>query len=174
MRASQYITNFIVIMAIALVLPVQASNVLPGYSLKYDPSRDPFKDGLDAIKLAQQSNRRILIEVGGEWCKWCHILDNFLDKNPDIKQRLHKTFVMLKINVSDKNDNKKFLQAFPKPLGYPHMYVTESNGDILWSKDTADFLVKGQYSRQQFTEFFDRWEIKQELSYTQKSIKAQH
>jgi thiol:disulfide interchange protein len=164
MRALPYIIGLII--AIALILPVQASNSLPEYSLKYSPSRDPFKDGLDAIKLAQQSNRRILIEVGGEWCKWCHLLDDFLDKNSDIKQRLHNTFVLLKINVSDANDNQQFLQAFPQPLGYPHMYVTEKNGDILWSKDTADFLNEGRYSRQKFTEFFDRWEIKQELKDT--------
>ena len=140
------------------------ANTLPAYSLKYDPSRDPFKDGAHAINLAKESNRRVLIEVGGEWCKWCHILDEFLDKNPDIKQRLHSTFVMLKINVSDANDNNAFLKAFPKPLGYPHMYVTEKNGNILWSKDTADFLVNGQYSRKQFTEFFNRWEISNTLS----------
>lgn len=134
-----------------------AVNALPEYSTSYDPGRDPFKDGAAAIKLAKQSNRRILIEVGGEWCSWCHILDGFLDKNPDIYNRLHETFVMLKVNVSDANDNSQFLKAFPKVLGYPHMYITENNGDILWSKDTADFLVDGQHSRQQFTDFLNRW-----------------
>ena len=64
---------------------------------------------------------------------------------------------MLKVNVSDENDNSEFLKAFPKPLGYPHMYVTEKNGSVLWSKDTADFLVNGSYSRDRFNTFFDRW-----------------
>lgn len=141
-----------------------AANALPEYSTAYDPARDPFKDGADAVKRAKESNRRVLIEVGGEWCKWCHVLDDFLDKNPDIKQRLHETFVMLKVNVSDTNDNSQFLKAFPAPLGYPHMYVTESNGDILKSKDTADFLIKGQYSRNQFSSFFNRWSIDKKLS----------
>jgi len=151
-------------LSILLTLPAQATSSLPDYSVKYDPARDPFKDGANAIKLARESNRRVLIEVGGAWCKWCNILDDFLDKNPDIKQRLHNTFVMLKINVSDANNNSEFLKTFPKPLGYPHMYVTEKNGDILWSKDTADFLVNGKYSVEQFTKFFDRWEIKNKLT----------
>ena len=160
------------ILVMTLALPAQATDSLPEFSLKYDPSRDPFKDGVEAIKLAKQSNRRVLIEVGGEWCKWCHILDDFLDSNADIKDRLHKTFVMLKVNVSDANDNQRFLKSFPSPLGYPHMYVTEKNGDILWSKDTADFLVKGQYSRQQFSRFFDRWEINKKLSQINKSSRT--
>ncbi len=134
-----------------------ATDELPQYSVKYDPQRDPFKDGIAAIKLATETQRRILIEVGGDWCKWCHILDDFLDKNPDIKSRLHKTFVMLKVNVSDENDNSEFLKAFPKTLGYPHMYITEKDGRVLWSKDTAEFLVKGKYSRERFNAFFDRW-----------------
>lgn len=155
---------FALLISLSFCLPLQASNTLPEYSLKYNPQRDPFIDGAAAIKLAGQTNRRVLIEVGGEWCKWCHILDDFLDKNPDIKQRLHDTFVLLKINVSDANDNNQFLKAFPKPLGYPHMYVTETDGSILWSKDTADFLINGQYSRQQFSDFFNRWSVKKETA----------
>lgn len=138
---------------------LQSANELPEYSTQYDPARDPFEDGRNAIKLASETNRRVLIELGGDWCKWCHVLDRFLDSNPDIKQRLHDTFVMLKVNVSDANGNDEFLKAFPKPLGYPHMYVTEKNGKVLWSKDTAEFLVKGSYSRERFTEFFNQWAI---------------
>ncbi len=132
---------------------------LPEYSTTYDPSRDAFKDGAAAIELATRTSRRILIELGGDWCKWCHEMDAFFDQNPDIKQQLHETFVMLKVNVSDSNDNADFLKAFPKPLGYPHMYVAEYNGKVLWSQDTADFLNNGKYSRDTFMDFFKRWRI---------------
>ena len=135
---------------------------LPEYSLKYDPARDPFKDGHSAIQLAKATQRRILIEVGGDWCKWCHLMDRFFDDNPDIKTTMHQTFVMLKINVSDANANKQFLSSFPKPPGYPHMYVSDTDGSVLLSKDTADFLVDGKYSKQKFIEFSRHWAIKHE------------
>ena len=86
-------------------------------------------------------------------------MDAFFDKNPDIKRKLHETFVMLKINVSDANSNEEFLKSFPKPLGYPHMYVSEYNGSVLWSQDTAEFLKDGQYTRDSFLTFFERWNI---------------
>lgn len=130
---------------------------LPAFSINYDPERDAFKDGRAAIELAKSTQRHVLIEVGGDWCKWCHVLDRFLEQNPDIRTRLHETFVILKVNVSDANDNAAFLAAFPRPLGYPHMYVADKNGSILLSKDTADFLSQGQYSRQRFHEFFEQW-----------------
>ena len=158
------------IFASLLIFPLlsqAAPSALPAYSTHYDPKRDAFADGRAAIALAQQSHRRVLIEVGGEWCSWCHRLDDFLDKNPDIKQQLHDNFVFLKINVSDENDNSKFLSAFPKPLGYPHMYVAEQNGDILWSKDTADFISNGQYARENFLRFIERWKLKPQTKVSQ-------
>jgi len=131
---------------------------LPAYSTHYDPGRDPFADGHAAIRLAQQTGRRVLIELGGDWCKWCHVLDDFLASNADVNARLHQTFVMLKVNVSDANDNHEFLAAFPRPLGYPHMYIADNNGRLLKSQDTGEFLQNGRYSRQRFMAFFDAWQ----------------
>jgi len=149
-----------------LITPFGASaaltdtHLLPKYSTHYDIKQDAFKDGAAAVSLATSTNRRILIELGGDWCSWCKKMDAFLDANPDIKQKLHETFVMLKINVSDENDNAEFLKPFPKPLGYPHMYVSEYNGSVLWSQDTAEFLKDGKYTREAFLAFFKRWNIK--------------
>jgi len=148
---------FISIAPSSVLLAQTEPDKLPEYSIHYDPQRDPYQDGHAAIKLAEATNRHVLIEVGGDWCRWCHVLDRFLEQNPDIKQKLHRTFVILKVNVSDANDNNQFLAAFPKPLGYPHMYIAEKNGNILLSKDTADFLLDGKYSRQQFLVFFSQW-----------------
>lgn len=137
-------------------------NLLPDYSQNYDAKRDPFKDGHDAIALAQKTHRRILIEVGGNWCKWCHVMDRFFTNNPDIHSKLHQAFVILKINVSDENDNQAFLSSFPRPLGYPHMYISETNGELLASKDTAEFMADGKYSRQKFLQFINHWAIKKD------------
>ncbi len=150
---------------LSLLLPVSLSAsplsaALPTYSTQYDIQQDAFKDGAAAVELASRTNRRILIELGGDWCTWCKKMDVFFDNNPDIRQKLHETFVMLKINVSNENNNAEFLKAFPKPLGYPHMYVSEYDGSILWSQDTAEFLKNGQYSREYFLTFFERWDIK--------------
>ncbi len=157
--------TLILLLAIPLCAPLQAAETaqsLPRYSTQFDEGRDPFKDGAAAIELASQTNRRILIDLGGDWCVWCHKMDAFFDANPDLKQRLHQTFVLLKINVSDDNPNSEFLQTFPKPLGYPHMYVSDKNGSVLWSQDTAEFLKNGQYNREAFVRFFDRWQLHNE------------
>lgn len=138
------------------VAAVQYAN-LPAYSRVYDPARDPFTDGRAAIKNAKATKRRILIEVGGNWCSWCHRLDRFIRTNKDIERKLHETFVILKVNISDKNDNHEFMSSLAKPLGYPHMYIAESDGRVVYSQDTAEFLYQGKYSKQYFLDFLEKW-----------------
>lgn len=136
---------------------LSAKSELPVYSYKYDPARDAIADGIAAIELAKRTHRRVLIEVGGDWCSWCHRLDRFLEKNTDIKQALHRHFVLLKVNYSDENYNEAFLKVFPPPLGYPHMYITDAKGVILYSKDTSELVEQSQYSRKQFLSFLNKW-----------------
>ncbi len=130
----------------------------PMYSQIYDASRNPNADGRAALKLAAQTNRKVLIEVGGNWCSWCYALNQFIKKHPELESRLHQTFVVLKVSISDENDNAEFLAAFPPANGYPHMYVTDSSGNILYSQDTANFRENKKYSVARFMAFFDHWQ----------------
>lgn len=135
---------------------------LPVYSTTFDDSRDPFKDAVSAIKLAEQTDRNVLIKIGGNWCTWCKKIDSFLEANPDIKTKLHSTFVLLKVNVSDSNENEAFMRGLPPVMGYPHMYVSTNTGKVILSKDTAEFLSdddSGQYSRQQWLSFIEQWQM---------------
>ena len=135
----------------------QLSEDLPVYSRVYDASRNPNADGRAALKLAKETNRKVLIELGGDWCSWCFVLDRFIKDHPKVESRLHQTFVVLKVNISDENENVEFIAAFPSAHGYPHMYVTDSDGNILSSQDTAEFRENKKYSEARFMIFFDRW-----------------
>ncbi len=146
---------------LAAAFNVQASQLpgeLPVYSRIYDASRNPNVDGRDALKLAKETNRKVLIEVGGDWCSWCFVLDRFIKDNSRLESRLHQIFVVLKVNISEKNDNSEFMAVFPPAQGYPHMYVTDSSGNILSSQDTADFRENNNYSEVRFMDFIDHWQ----------------
>ena len=65
---------------------------------KYDPKRDAETDIKEAVLEAQRTRKRVLVDVGGEWCIWCHILDKFFDQNPELLQYRERNFVMVKIN----------------------------------------------------------------------------
>ncbi len=143
--------------AASMVYASRLSNDLPVYSQVYDANRNPFADGRDALQRAKHTQRKVLIEVGGDWCSWCHVLDAFIKQHPEVAAGLYETFVVLKVNISESNDNAEFMRAFPPAQGYPHMYITDSSGNILHSQDTAEFRENRQYSKRRFMIFLERW-----------------
>jgi len=153
--------TLIIISFFVLVPSVKASNNinidLPQYSKTYDDQRNPFNDAIDALALAKNSNRQVLIEIGGNWCSWCHKMDVFLNSNPEVYQALHSNYVLLKVNVSDTNENEAFMKGLPPVLGYPHMYISNAEGKTLLSKDTAELLSDDNYSKAYWLAFLDKW-----------------
>ncbi|MDH5394355.1 MAG: thioredoxin family protein [Gammaproteobacteria bacterium] len=133
----------------------------PVYSQVYSAGSNPFEDGRKALALAKDTDRRVLIEVGGEWCQFCHRLDRFIQNNEDVAARFYNAFVVLKVNYSDENKNTKFLSAFSGINGYPHIFITENNGKVLHSTGPAELSENGKHSRQKFFDFIDRWQLKQ-------------
>ena len=133
---------------------------LPEYSKVYDEKRDPFSDANAALALAKKTNRNVLIEIGGNWCTWCHKMDAFLEENPDVYKELHSKYVLLKISVSDANENESFMKSLPPVLGYPHMYVSTASGKMLLSKDTAELQDSNGYSTEYWLAFLQQWQSK--------------
>ena len=127
---------------------------------KYDPKRDADADLNAAISEATRDGKHILVKVGGEWCKWCHIMDKFFDNNAALESARRASFVTLKVNYSRDNKNEKFLSRYPKITGYPHLFVLDKNGKLLHSQNT-DTLESGEsYDVKVMSEFIARWSPK--------------
>lgn len=104
---------------------------------KFDPQRDAAKDVRTAAALAKAQGKRVMVDVGGEWCKWCHFLDKFIAAEPEVKAALDKNFVWVKVNWSPDNKNVALLSQWPKIKGYPHLFVLDGDGKLLHSQDTG-------------------------------------
>jgi thioredoxin-related protein len=127
--------------------------VLPSF----DPSRNAAKDIKTAIAEAKKTNKRIYVDVGGEWCIWCHRIDEFYQTHKDLYSYLKKHYVFVKINYSKENKNEKVLSHYPKIEGYPHVFILDKNGKLLKSKDTGE-LEKGKgYDYNKFKVFLKKW-----------------
>jgi len=103
----------------------------------YDVHRDPAKDLKAAIAEAHRTDRNILLDVGGDWCKWCHYMDKFFDDHSDLKELRDKNFVVMYVNFSEQNKNEKFLAKYPEPTGFPHLYVLNADGKLIQSQNTG-------------------------------------
>ncbi|MBA2621841.1 MAG: thioredoxin family protein [Acidobacteria bacterium] len=139
-----------------------ADKVQTAQRLKFDPTRNPNDDLQAAILLAKKEHKRIILDVGGEWCGWCHEMDAFIERNRELKKLRDENYVWLKINFSEENENREFLAAYPQIKGYPHLYILEADGKFIFSKDTSE-LEDGvkSYNLKKFTDFLTQYAPRQ-------------
>jgi thioredoxin-related protein len=127
---------------------------------KFDPSRNPADDVAEAVEEAERTDKRIILDVGGDWCIWCHRLDDFINKNDEINSLLHKNFIVVKINFSKENKNEDFLSQYPQITGYPHLYVLDKDGEFLHSQNTGELEEDKGYSKEKMISFLKKWASK--------------
>src|SRR5205085_1417883 len=110
-----------------------------------------------AVAEAKRTHRRILLEVGGDWCIWCHRLEEFFEAHSDLTAGRDAAFVTVKVNFSDESKNEAFLSKYPTIPGYPHIFVLESDGTLLHSQDTGELEAGKSYDHSKLMAFLERW-----------------
>ena len=140
--------------------PVPASAAIDDglyLSRAYSETADPAEDLARAVRAATAANKRILIEVGGDWCVWCHILDAYLNNTPKVRSAYLQSFVVMKVNWSPANKNAAFLDKYPARAGYPHFFILETDGTFLASQDTGKLEKGDSYDRGKMLAFAKAW-----------------
>jgi thiol:disulfide interchange protein len=122
---------------------------------KYDPRRDPEKDLAAAEAEAKTSNRNIIVIVGGDWCSWCHIMDDFFHEHRDVTALREKNYVLMKLNMSQENPNRDFLSRFPRIHGYPHIFILDADGKLVQSQPTNVLEDGHSYNVKRFKKFLE-------------------
>jgi thiol:disulfide interchange protein len=112
----------------ALLSQLVVAQALP---TRFDPQRDAVKDLMIAQNLAKATGRRVLVDVGGEWCGWCRMLDRFIASQPQISRFIDKHYVWVKVNYSAENKNTAVLSKWPMIRGYPYLLVLDGVGRLL-------------------------------------------
>ena len=139
-----------------LPLAVSSANAadLPA---KFDPSRDAAADIAYATSLAKEQGKRVIVDVGGEWCVWCHIMDRFIAATPDVRALIDAQYVWVKVNFSRENENAALLGRWPKVEGYPHLFVLDAGGKVLHSQDTGKLEAGKSYDKRKFLDMLRKW-----------------
>ncbi len=122
----------------------------------YDLPRDPEQDLKTTIEQTLAEDKRILLEVGEEWCSWCKALDCYVHGNRAVNSALKRGFLIMKVNFSQENRNADFLSVYPTIPGYPHLFVLDSDGTFLYSQGTAKLEQDRSYNQDAFLAFLEK------------------
>ena len=124
---------------------------------QFDPARDAASDVAHAVALAKASGKRVIVDVGGEWCTWCHIMDRFIEANDDVRALIDANYVWVKVNVSKENRNEALLGRWPRIRGYPHLFVLDARGALVHSQNTSALEAGKGYDKQRFLAMLRAW-----------------
>jgi thiol:disulfide interchange protein len=119
----------------------------------FDPARDGAADVAYALSLAKAQGKRVIVDVGGEWCTWCHVMDRFIAANDDVRGAIDAHYVWVKVNFSKQNENRALLARWPKVAGYPHLFVLDAGGILVLSQDTEALEAGRTYDKTRFLAF---------------------
>ena len=142
---------------VTLLLLVGAAATAAGLADRFDPARDPAKDVAAAVAQARDEGKRVLVDVGGEWCSWCHIMDRFFAADDEAREMRDRGFVVVKVNYSPQNKNQAFLSRYPRIAVYPHLFVLGPDGKLLHSQDTGELEAGKGYDRDKMLGFLRNW-----------------
>jgi len=147
-----------ILAAAALALCAAAAPAQQKKDIGYDAQANAFEQLEAAAAKADAEDKLLLVISGGDWCKWCHYLAAFLDREAALDADLHRVFVVQKVYVGDENMNKEFFATLPKAAGAPHFWVLSQKGELLASQDTLP-LEDGDksYDRAKFAAFIEQW-----------------
>jgi len=125
--------------------------------LEYDPGRDAVRDVQDAVLEANRTGRNVFIQVGGEWCGWCHRLDRLFQQQPPLTRLRDENYVTVLVNFSDENRNKQLLNRLPEVSGYPHFFILDRHGSLLAAKSVYNLEQGKGYNPELIEQFLRTW-----------------
>ncbi len=127
--------SFLFIVALLCAVAPAAAQ---GLQSRFDPQRDAAADVAAAVARAVAEGRNVIVDVGGEWCAWCHVMDRFIAAHDGVRSLIEAEFVWVKVNFSPANRNEALLSRWPAIPGYPHLFVLDGTGRVVRSQPSAE------------------------------------
>ena len=111
-----------------------------------------------ALRSAAATQRRVILDFGGNWCTDCHVLDGYFH-DPANRALLDAHFVLVHVNVGRLDQNLDIAERYEIPLkrGVPALAVLDSGGRLLYSQKTGEFEAMRGMQSGAVTEFLRQW-----------------
>ena len=126
----------------------------------YHPEANAAKDVAAAIKKAKAEHKFVLIQGGGNWCKWCIEFARLATTDPKIDSVMKASFVWYHLNYSKENENKAmfFKLGYPQRFGYPVFIILNEKGERIHTQN-SEYLENGKtsYDPMKVQSFLEMW-----------------
>ncbi|MCC6384596.1 MAG: thioredoxin family protein [Bacteroidia bacterium] len=148
---------FLVLIVTSIALPVFGQQKR---ELLYNPEANGVTELATAVSKAAAENKHVLIQIGGNWCKWCYRFHDFIKSHPALDSLMTADFVVMHLNYSKENKNLEILSAlgYPQRFGFPVFVIVDMNGERIHTQSSW-FLEDGKesYDVEKVAAFLKDW-----------------
>jgi thiol:disulfide interchange protein len=140
LRTRRYLAAFTFALAAgAGVLPLPASCGDAAAVTRYDAARDAAGDIDRALVAARAGGRRVLLNIGGDWCKDCRELDALFAADPALAALRDRRYIPVKVFVGSENRNEAVLARYPKLDWVPTLIELDTGGRMIRLSPSTEF-----------------------------------
>lgn len=134
------------LLAAVALLAVTALQAAPEYPKRGPDIYDTQADGTAAIAAAvakaKAERKHVLLDLGANWCVWCHRLHHLFETDATVGAALREDYVLVLVDVNHR-DGKKRNDAVnekygdPVAQGLPVLLVLDGDGQLLVTQETG-------------------------------------
>ena len=124
----------------------------------YDTRADADAALAATIARAKASGKRVLIDLGGNWCTDCRILAAVMEL-PELKAFVAKHYEVVEIDVGRMNKNMQIPARYgiTKLDGVPTVLIVETDGTLINATNSADLADARSMNPQGIANWLARW-----------------
>ncbi len=97
---------------------------------------DWYPWGPEPFARARQEDKPLLLDVGGAWCHWCHVLDHESYEEPQTAEIINKHFIAIKVDRDERPDvdarYQHAVQAIAGQGGWPLTAFLTPDGKVFF------------------------------------------
>ena len=125
----------------------------------YNPGADAKAEIYEAVAQADSLGKNVLLQIGGNWCKWCLRFNKFCSEDSVIDTLIHNNFVVVHLNYSPENYNLDILKTldFPQRFGFPVFVILDNKGKRIHTQDSGLLESGDGYDRTKVISFLRNW-----------------
>ncbi len=155
---SFYAMGFFLILAYSS----QESKESPESPKLYDPERNAMAEIDSAVYKAGTGNKHVIVQIGGNWCKWCIRLHQFIESHHQLDSIINTDYILVRVNYSQENNNPEAMARleFPDRFGFPVLVILDGKGNRLHTQDTYFLEQEDGYNEEKIKRFLLNWNMK--------------
>ena len=129
------------------------------------PLPTPYDENADAeaalaatIARAKANGKRVLIDLGGNWCTDCRILAAVMEL-PELKTFVAKHYEVVVVDVGRMTRNLQIPSRYgvTKLVGVPTVLIVEPSGKLINATNSADLADARSMNPQGIADWLARW-----------------